>query len=129
VNGISLPEFAAVLTGVGGLLGAIFLYASKQSAAQNSAHEGRIKDLQKALDEVRKDGDERIAELRRDFERQLTDVKQAMTHQSQVIDRQEIMLSDYARHVSKLERLMAAKGMEIPDFETSHLRSGHNAQT
>lgn len=129
MNGISLPEFAMVLTGVGGLLTAIFLYAGKQSAAQNSVQEGRIKDLQTALEKVREDGDERIAELRRDFERQLTDVKQAMTHQSQVIDRQEIMLSDYARHISKLERLMAARGIEIPDFETSNLRSGHNAQT
>ncbi len=125
VNGISLAEFAAVLTGVAGILSAIFVYTKSQGDARDKLHEGRVSDLQKTLEEVRKDCDERISQFRADFERQLSDVKKAMVNQAETIERQEIMLQDQANHIRKLERAMAAEGMEIPEFETSILRKGN----
>lgn len=124
MNGINLAEFAGVLTAVGALLGGVFLWTKGNAEAQAKAHEGRVTDLQKQMERVEKEADERVSDLRRDFERQLQDVKQAMTHQAQIIERQEIMLSDYSRHVGKLERIMAAAQLTIPDFETSPLRGG-----
>ncbi len=124
MNGINLAEFAGVLTAIGALLTGVFLWTKGNAEATAKVHEGRVSDLQKQMERVEREADERVADLRREFERQLTDVKQAMTHQAQTIERQEIMLSDYARHVGKLERIMAAAQLEIPDFETSPLRGG-----
>ncbi|WP_185982811.1 hypothetical protein [Aureimonas mangrovi] len=127
MTGLSLGEFAAVLTAIGAILGGLLAWSTSQANANAKTHEGRVQDLQKALDDLRADGDERMAELRKDFEwqrqdqaRQMTDMKAAMVAQAQTINRQEIMLSDYARHVGKLERIMAAAKLEIPEFETTH---------
>jgi len=123
---MTLGEFAAVLTGLAGILGAVFAYLKWQGDANTKTAAERVTDLQDRIDDMQKDGDARITELRRDFEwqrqdwaRQMTDLKQAMTLQAQTISRQEIMISDYARHVAKLERIMAASRLEIPDFETT----------
>lgn len=129
--GISLGEFAGMLTAMGAFFTGIFAFLKWQGNAQNKIQEARVEDVQEAMDDLRKDADRRINELRSDFEwqrgdliRQLTEVKQAMTNQGQIIHRQEIMLGDYARHVGKLERIMAAASLEIPDFETSSLTGG-----
>ncbi|MBB3949895.1 hypothetical protein [Aureimonas jatrophae] len=124
MNGISLGEFATVMTALGGVLGAVFLYTKSNTEAQAKSYEGRVADLQKAIAKLEEDGDDRLAEIRRDFERQLTDVKQAMMNQARTIERQEIMLADYSRHVGKLERIMAGAQLAIPEFETSPFRGG-----
>ncbi|WP_182422343.1 hypothetical protein [Aureimonas sp. ME7] len=124
MNGISLGEFAAVMTALGGVLTAVFVYTKFNTEAQAKSYEGRVADLQASLKKLEDDADERLAEIRRDFERQLTDVKQAMMNQARTIERQEIMLADYSRHVGKLERIMAGAQLAIPDFETSTFRGG-----
>lgn len=124
MNGIPLGEFAGVMTALGVLLGGIFAWTKYNADAQVKSYEGRVADLQKAMESVREDGDERMNDLRHDFERQLTDVKQAMMHQARTIERQEVMLADYARHVGKLERIMAGAQLAIPEFETSPFRGG-----
>ena len=124
MNGISLGEFAAVMTALGGVLGAVFVYTKSNTEAQAKTYEARVADLQATLKRIEDDGDERMAEIRRDFERQLTDVKAAMMNQARTIERQEIMLADYSRHVGKLERIMAGAQLAIPEFETSPFRGG-----
>lgn len=126
VMGINLVEFAGVLTAIAGLLVGIFAWTRWSAEAQIKAYEGRVTDLQEQIKRVEDDADERANELRADFQRQLQDVKQAMLVQAQTIERQEIQLGDYARHVSKLERIMAAAQLEIPEFEASRLRGGRN---
>ncbi|WP_062018312.1 hypothetical protein [Aureimonas sp. AU4] len=124
MNGISLGEFAAVMTALGGVLTAVFVYTKFNTEAQAKTYEARVTDLQTAMKKLEDDGDERMTEIRRDFERQLQDVKQAMLNQARTIERQEIMLADYARHVGKLERIMAGAQLAIPEFETSPFRGG-----
>ena len=123
-GGISLGDVSAVFIAVGTLLAGVFTFFQFQSNAAAKVAEGRVNDLQKQLDRLTTDSDERAAELRKDFERQLTDVKQAMANQAQTIHRQQLMLDDYARHVSKLERIMYKANLKIPDFETSRVTGG-----
>lgn len=130
-GGLSLGEFAAVLTAIGAILGGLLAWSTSAANANAKTHEGRVSDLQAALEALREDGDERMAELRREFEwqrqdqaRQMADMKQAMVQQAATIHRQEIMLSDYARHVAKLERIMASARLEIPEFETTSFGGG-----
>lgn len=123
MNGLSLGEFAGVLAAVGAILGGLLTWSTSQANANAKVHEGRVKDLQEAIENLREDMDRQREDMERQrasLEKQLADVREAMVSQARTIHRQEITLADYARHVGKLERIMAGARLEIPEFETSY---------
>lgn len=127
---VTLPEIAGLLTAFGGLCAGFLTWSTSQVAAQAKAYEGRVADLQKQIEAIREDADERFEDLQRDFDRQredwsrqMTELRQSLALQAQTIQRQEMMIGDYARHVSKLERIMAGANLQIPDFEMTQARS------
>lgn len=109
-------EWAAILTAIAAPLGVIWaglrwiiVRMDRKAAQETARRDTAVHAREQEQDRLRN-------ELRDYLETRITELATVVTNQQRTIKQQEHMIEDYVSHVNKLERIMAAGGLTIPDM-------------